>query len=301
MDDETTQPGGLDELDALMATPDRWPAIPIETLHQLVYYQCLSYGMDPDDDAVPALTALCRVAVERMHPGARQQVVAHLARAVERVHRERDVREGAGCTNALLPFLVGEPDPSVVATAAFEMATLLPLEDDDPLSGPRYVRSLVEEVSEDEPRAGLIAALLQVGDRRVAPLVDGAWRELGFEGRQTLALLILGFRALHGLTVDFLVSWLEDEARDPAAPGFGIVAATLARAGRHASEHGVVEAARILPVTAAKPGEAYATSLAVTREAVAGKIRRRLLAVARLEQPPELMAQVLEEWGLAAG
>ena len=281
-----------------MARPERWPEIPIETLHQLVYYQCLSYGMDPDDDAVPGLTSLCRVAVERMHPAARQQVVVHLARAVERVHREQDVREGAGCTNALLPFLVGEPDPSVVATAAFEMAVLLPLEDDDPLSGPRYIRALFDEVHDDEPRAGLVAGLLQVGDRRVAPLVERGWRELGFEGRQTLALLILGFRALHGLTVDFLVSWLEDEARDPSAPGFGIVAATLARAGRHAAEHGVVEAARILPATAAKPGEAYATSLAVTREAVAAKIRRRLTAVARLEHPPELMRQVLEEWGL---
>jgi hypothetical protein len=301
VDDDTSQSGPLDELDALMGAPERWREIPVETLHQLVYYQCLSYGIDPDDDAVPGLTALCRVAVERMHPGARLQVVQHLARAIERVHREQDVREGAGCTNALLPFLVSEPDPSVVATAAFEMATLLPLEDDDPLTGPRYVRSLLEEVREEDPRAGLIGGLLQVGDRRVAPLVEGAWRELGFEGRQTLALLILGFRALHGLTVDFLVSWLEDEARDPSAPGFGIVAATLARAGHHASEHGVVEAARIFPATAAKPGEAYATSLAVRRETMAARIRKRLHAAARREQPPELMRQVLEEWGLDQG
>ena len=126
MDDETVGTGPLDELDALMDMPERWPAIPIETLHQLVYYQCLSYGMDPDDDVVPGLTALCRVAVARMHPGARQQIVTHLARAVERVHRERDVREGAGCTNALLPFLVVEPDPTVVTTAAWLPETSVP-------------------------------------------------------------------------------------------------------------------------------------------------------------------------------
>ena len=297
MDDETARSAPLDELDALMATPARWPEIPLETLHQLVYYQCLSYGMDPDDAAVPGLTALYRVAVARMHPGARQQIVTHLGRVLDRVHREQDVQEGAGCTNALLPILVGDPDPSVVASAAFEMATLLPLEDDDPMTGPRYVHTLLEDV-DDEPRAGLVAALLQVGDRRVAPLVAGAWRQLGFEGRQSLALLILGLRALHAVTVEFLVSWLEDEAADTSAPGFGIVAATLARAGRHAGEHGVLEATRILPVTAAGPGETFATSQTLTRETVAAAIAPRLAAVARREQPPELTRQVLDEWGL---
>jgi hypothetical protein len=288
----------LDELDGLLADPSTWPVVDPEVLRHLLFYQCLSYGLDPEDEVIPRLMALARVAVERLHPAARRQVAIHVARAIERVHRAQAIRDGAGCTNGLLPFLVEDPDPSVVSAAATEMAALMPVEDGDPLTGPTYVRSLLDELPGEDARAGIVAGLLQLGDSRVAPLVAGAWRRLGDEGRQTLALLVQGIRGLSALTAEFLVAWLEDEVRTPSSPAFGIVTATLARAGGHAADHGVVEFRRTLPVTEGPEGESDRVVREWTRDDYVATIRERLLAIAAAEQPPHLMLHVLRYWGL---
>ena len=69
-----------------------------------------------------------------------------------------------------------------------EMALLLPLEEGDALTGPRYVRSLWNEVGGDDARAGMIAGLLQLGDERLAPLRRWRVGELESRGAETLAL-----------------------------------------------------------------------------------------------------------------
>jgi hypothetical protein len=168
----------LDELDALLARPDDWPALGSDLLRHLLFYACLSYGIDPDDGEVPRVTALARLAAERLTPAVRLQAVLQVARAVERLHREHEIREGAGYTNGLLPFLVEDPDPSVVAAAACEMAILLPHEEGDPMSGPKYVASFLAELERDDARAGIVAGLLSLGDTRVDPFVARAWRRL---------------------------------------------------------------------------------------------------------------------------
>lgn len=301
MDDPARPPsppsGPAEELEALLAEPGRWPGLDPEKLAHLLFYQCLSYGLQPDEEKIPALMALHRAGVERLHPASRRQLVVRLARAIERVHREHELREGAGCTNGLLPFLLDDPDPSVVSSAASEMALLLPLENGDPLTGPRYVRTLIDEVAGEDARAGIVAGLLQLGDERVGPLVAGAWRLLGDEGRQTLALLVQAFKGVHALLVEFLVSWLEDEAAAPQAAAFGMVAATLARAGRHASEHGVTEVRRKFPVSEAPAGEPYEEVRELQVEALAPALGERLGRLARAERPPRLMPHVLSYWG----
>jgi hypothetical protein len=291
----------LDQLDALVAEPAAWPGLDPDILRHLLFYQCLSYGINPEDEAVPRLMALARVAVDCLHPAVRRQVVVQVARAVERLHREHDIRDGAGCTNGLLPFLLQDPDPSVVSAAACEMAILLPLEDGDPLSGPAYVESLIEQLSADDARAGVVGGLLLLGDARVAPLLAGAWRRLGDEGRQTLALLIQGFRGLHALTVGFLLDWLEEEATTPETPAFGVVAATMARAGRHAAEHGIVEVVRTFPVIDAPEEAPFVVVRTWSREDFLPRISDRLRRLASVDHPPALVLSVLRYWGVAEG
>ena len=288
----------LDDLDALLDRPADWPELEPDLLRHLLFYQCLSYGVDPDDDEVPRVTALARLAVERLHPAVRRQVVLEVARAVERLHREHEIRDGAGYTNGLLPFLVEEHDPSVVAAAACEMAILLPLEDGDPMSGPKYVESFIDEIARDDARAGIIAGLLSLGDKRVEPLVARGWRRLGDEGRQSLALLIQGVHGLHVGTVKFLLDWLEDEASNPETPSFGMVAATMARAGLHAADHGVVDVVRSFPVNVAPEGKPFRVVRTFSRDELQPILRRRLERLAGAGKPSELIASVLRCWGL---
>jgi hypothetical protein len=298
--DDLTNPS-LDRLDALLANPASWATIPADLLRHLIFYQCLSYGISPDDEVIPRLIALARAGVARLDPGVRRQTVVQVARAIERVHRERDIRDGAGCTNGLLPLLIEDPDPSVVSTAACELAILLPNEDGDPLSGPHYVRSLLDELTSDDARAGIVAGLLQLGDERVAPVVARGWEHVGESGRQTLALLIQSFRGLHTLTVEFLLSWLEHEARTPDTASFGVAAATMARAGLHAAEHGIVEVERAFPVIDAREGEPFRILRQWTLESFRPKVAARLLHLASGATAASMMAGVIRCWGLSEG
>lgn len=289
----------LDELDALLARPADWPALGPDLLRHLLFYECLSYGVDPDDDEVPRVTALAKLAVERLDPAVRREVALQVARAVERLHREHEIRDGAGYTNGLLPFLVEDPDPSVAAAAACEMAILLPLEEGDPMSGPKYVASFLDEIDRDESRAGIVAGLLSLGDKRVDALLARAWRRLGDEGRQSLALLIQGVHGLPVGTVKFLLDWLEDEAANPETPSFGIVAATMARAGLHAAEHGVADVVRAFPVIAAPEGKPFRVVRTWSRDELQPILRRRLQRLASADKPSELVGSVLRCWGIA--
>ncbi|HEY3380744.1 MAG TPA: hypothetical protein VGK32_03190 [Vicinamibacterales bacterium] len=293
---ESTGPS-LDELDALLADPDRWPTLDPDLMRHLLFFQCLSYGINPEDETIPRLMALYKVGVERLPAEVRLQVVRHVARAIERVHRERDIRDGAGCTNGLLPFLLEDPDPGVVGVAALEMAVLMPIEDGDQLTGPRYVQSLVGQVASDDAKAGILSGLLQLGDPRVAPLVENGWTPLSEDGRQTLALLIQGFRGLSLLTADFLLAWLEAESNQPASATFGVVAATMARAGGHAAEHGLLELTRALPVIDAPETQPFTVARRWTLDEYGPTIAKRLSRAARAERPPQLMPHVLRYWG----
>jgi len=298
--DELNNPS-LDDLDALLANPSAWTSLAPELLRHLLFYQCLSYGISPDDDAIPRLMELTRAGVARLEPGVRRHVVVQLARAIERMHREHDIRDGAGCSNGLLPLLLEDPDPSVVATAACELAVLLPIDDDDPLSGPHYVHSLIDQLRVDDARAGAVAGLLQLGDERVLPLVARGWEGLDEGARQSLALLIQGFRGLHTLTVEFLLSWLEDEAATPDTPSFGVVAATMARAGLHAAEHGVVRVERAFPVIDAPESAPFQVLEEWTLDEFRPRVAARLLRLASGDNPPPMTVSVLRCWGLAEG
>jgi hypothetical protein len=288
----------IDELRALFARPDDWTGLEVDALRHLLLYACLSCGVAPDEESASRLTRLARVAADRLHPAVRLQLVGHVARAVERVHRQHHVRSGAGATLGLLPFVLEDPDPSVVSAAACELAILLPLDAGDPLTGPRHVASLVEQVRSDDARAGVIGGLLLLGDSSVEALVDGTWDRLGGEGRQTLALLIQGFHGLTALTVRFLLGWLEQEAERPESATFGIVAATMARAGRHAAEFGIVDVRRTFPVTDAPEDRPYEVARKWALDDFVPAVSARLRALAAADDPPELTIAVLRHWGL---
>ena len=284
-------------LDELLAHPDTWPTLPRAQVGRLLFYACLAYGLDSEGRDGEAVLRLHADAVGLLPSASRAEIVEQLGSAIERVLRTGGDVQGS-VTSALLPFMLQDPDPAVVCAAASLYATLVPDDEEGPLAGPRAVRDLLEERTDGEGRAGLLAGLLQLGDSRVEPLVLGEWRHLDAEGRQSLALLIQSFHGVHALTVAFLVEWLAGEAQRNDEAGLGMAAATLGRAGRYALEHGVIDRRLAFPVTTAPPDSSSSVAAEWSGEGFGQRIRTTLLSLADLEPIPALLPNVLSLWGL---
>src|SRR5271157_2382669 len=84
---------------------------------------------------------------------------------------------------ALLPFIVVDPDPQVVANAALKTAVLFPARNSDHLEGPRFVVRLTK-VRENPKRCGaILGGLMLLGDERLTPLIHETWDRLPSESR----------------------------------------------------------------------------------------------------------------------
>ena len=83
-------------------------------------------------------------------------------------------RQGQGF-EALLPVIVVDPNPQVVANATLKTAVLFPARHRDPLEGARFVARLTK-VREHPKRCGaILGGLMLLGDERLTPLIRETW------------------------------------------------------------------------------------------------------------------------------
>src|SRR5262249_19788556 len=76
----------------------------------------------------------------------------------------------------------------------------------DPLAAVRAVRALLAHAELDGVRAGLVGALLALGDRRVRPLRDGTWRAL--PPAAAAAVFALPRMGASRLELEWLLDWM---------------------------------------------------------------------------------------------
>ena len=109
---------------------------------------------------------------------------------------------------ALLPVILEEPDAAIISQATIELAMLMPLVNDDPMTGPRYLANFAEEHAEDERvKAGVLAGLMLMGDRRVYEVIGRCWEGLSRAGQEQLTKATTGF--VYAARVEFYLDWLE--------------------------------------------------------------------------------------------
>lgn len=276
-----------ERLDVLAEEPDGWAALPDETLSLLAYARILHYGYTNDAGQIPDLVRLYGLVAERFSWRDRVDLLAQVSFVL-------DSHEGQ--LAALVPFLNQDPDVPVVSTAALYLASLSPLVDGDPLTGPRRVRQLAEETEDERRRVGMLLGLLAIGDLRVLPLIGRPWEELGPEGQGLLA----GWKvvAVSTLLVEFYLAWLD--AVEPDA--FALPAAALARMPGSAQVQKVFDMQRRLPATLRQE----ANPVTIRREwtfARYGRItlepRLRVLA-GRETESQGLIPTVMKAWGIRA-
>lgn len=278
--------GWLAELGEIARDPERRSVLDGDALLLVTFQQCLYYGHTQDAAVAAALADLYPDLVSKAGEADRLELLDRVAGAVE---------EGGTPVIALLPFLLHEPLPGAVAVAAETFASLVPLEKDDELTGPRTLLRLLEHAEEEGTRVGLAAALLRFGDRRLRDLLAEAWRRLDTPARVRLAQLPGASRVVFAATVEFWLACLEDAEPD----AFAAVAAELARLPREADPPRVLDVRRKFPANARDDRDEIALegdwSVADYSAVIAPAIRD----LARRANEPRRLAAVLEAWGLA--
>jgi len=272
----------LQPLVQALADPGVMARIRREELQSVAFQLALYFGLRRDPDTASALGGVYERLVTEVTVPERESLVEEIAASA---------RGGATSVVALLPVLQRERDAGVARAAALAFATGLPAPAGDHLAGPRTLRALLDHTEDEGGRAGIVGALLALGDRRIRPLLDGTWRVLPPAAAR--ALLALPRSLCTTLEAEWLLDWMEDA--DPAT--FAELAASMARLAA-AGDGRALELERELPVPAA--GE----SLTVLREwsvAEAGeRMAPRLRDLARRAGTPGALDRVIEAWAVRA-
>jgi hypothetical protein len=143
---------------------------------------------------------------------------------------------------ALLLFIVADPDPQVVANAALKAAVLFRARHADPLKGPRFVARLTRV--RDHPRrcGAILGGLMLLGDERITPLIHETWDCLPPESRIEAASRRSPF--VFRAHVLLLIDLLEEEPDDCVRSA---ITDTLGKLASRAQKVGVIDAERVIP------------------------------------------------------
>jgi hypothetical protein len=251
----------------LLDHPERWHSLDLNALKQLVYYHCLLFGGSGEMGMVPKLGSLYSVLMERAGEGDRVQLLDYVIRSLE---------TNVGGVDSLIPFIFGDSEIRVVSSASIALAVLMPLQDDDPLTGPKTLRRMADNARDETALLGMLTGLLLLGDRRTLSLLDGCWERLGRSARAHLAATWAGYP--YASYVDFLLTWME-RAKDEE--DVHIVGEALAMIPGRDGHEKVIDIERKLPANLPDNLPAIRTIEAWSFPEYGERIEPRLTAIMR--------------------
>lgn len=262
-----------------------WRRLPAEQLKELIVASSLTYGLQPTPIQLQSRADLYQHFVARVPLEERVETADVVSRKIEK---------GLSAVQSLEPFIYYDPAFAVVSSATLNLAVLMPLRQDDQMTGPKYVCQLMRSVRNDQTRGQMLAGLLILGDRRVTPIVRQCFKVLGPAGRQELAVAWSGFA--YKSVVDFMLDWLDEavEREDE----FGSVAGTLARLAIQAQPRAVLDVRRKFPASAATDGAAVEVLQKWQIREYGQMIAPRLRALAKREREPKVIPVVMVAWGI---
>ena len=257
------------------------------TFEDLILCEIVRYGFFNDAGMIAGLSRLYAEHATQLAPDVRMEMFRLIATLVQQT--------SAVSINAFLPFLVEDPDGSVVSTAAIDYVSIGPLSDGDPMSRVRDVIGMIVGERMKNPGAAF-GALLNLGDDRVCRLLVPMRDGLDPETIDEIARTSTGF--VYSATVEFYLDWLEGLDGDRQDRTFGTVASGLALLRRRSRLDLVLSGRRPFPAAAAKAEAWRAQQSATDINTYAQSIAPRLYMLERTEPPPRVMPVVLQTWGL---
>ena len=296
------QPGlntpNLIELDSEMRNmadnPSCWEGLDDDQLAMLFYQQAMYLAFGPkfgiSDKILKQLINRNRV----LHDLLQNRSSDRIQLTVDIIEMlDSDVNQ----IRALLQLLY-DTDHVVVSTAAMAYALAIPLDNDDPMTGPIVMKQIAILESQRNPilSAGIINGLLSLGDQRVIEVLGPIWAGLPHEGLKILADAQPS--ALFAGHLEFLLRWLESVPEEET----GLPAGILARLPNQYKGSGVLDVRRRFPAPATLRKEILATDppySVLRRWSVIdyGKIIiPRIERVADRESKDRIMPVVIMQW-----
>ncbi len=259
-----------------------------DDLKKMLFTSYLTYSDRSWSDAESAeVVALYRTAVRRLSADERIEILLALYQKVKR---------SAKGLSALTPFRSLDPDVSVVSAAAMRIAILMPLKNNDPMTGPRHLLEDAKDAGPGAQRMGILNALLLLGDWRILPLLDAAWEFLDDEEREEWCEVRVPI--VTPAIVEFFLARLERLDEDEDDMIYGPVGGALARLPENADEPRVQDIERKFPAYA-PDDRPKARIVSEWSMADYGRIiAPRLYAIKAREREFTMMPLVLKAWGL---
>jgi hypothetical protein len=258
-----------------------------DEIARTVVLKSIEYGCSNDESQIPLLFALYREWIGRSSAETRLQALQVLTAAIE---------ERCGCAIlALMPFITAEAESHIISTAALNLCVLYPVEE-DPLAGPRFLASVLEQNPTPDGTAGAaLGGMMLLGDERLSSLIRQIWEKWPPEARKEAVRQHSPF-----VSKSYVELLLEFLATESELATYGCIAAALANAAVRAERNvGVSEVERVFPAWSA-PDEPLKIKRHWSRQEFAAEIQNRLeqLIATELTGPNEemIMPIVLRRW-----
>ncbi len=292
--------------DKVLSDPRRWRTLTAAELGDLLKFGCVVYGTTADDTRAVQVSQLLAHVVETVPVESRRQVVVDLGAMLEDYGRAH----GVVPVGALFPFVLDDPDFVVISTASLQVAQLMPLQDGDPLTGPRTVLELARAAREPRRQVAILSGLTALGDEDVFDLLEASWHRFDRD-TQTHLVAYMGHQPATVAAVEFLVTRLERWIAEGHEGPIGHAAPTLIRLAQRAGcspdrpragETGVFDLERAFPSWSLPPDvNAINIRRTYSVDEFGRRIARRLARLAALESYPRILPTALRAWGADDG
>lgn len=282
-----SQPKTATDVRRLLKDSLYWSALTGDDLLEFLRSAMLVYGASSDGSMVPHLSDLCQHVVAHTDPEHRVLFLQSVASVAE----ENRLNP---CT--MLPLLVCDSNPTVVATACIDYVSLSKADE----SGlPRVfaeLDTLFQKRTFENP-GGVLGGLVELGDIRFNAQII-RWAKRLTEGDIEVAIQCRTGFVKHG-AVMFWLQWAEELIRENNSDKrglLGLAAAAISNMARRNTDGVVRDAERVLPAYSASNG--VVEKRRWTKEDYAQFIADRLYSCEQEEQPPKVFSSVLRAWGL---
>ena len=203
--------GNVEEALRLFSREAEWGGLNLNEAEFVLEETLKCYGSTFDGEMIRSLFAFYRRYLGMADVARRQRLLSRMTEFISNGHQPRYV--------ALLCFISADKDGQITSGAALDLAMVMPCDDGDPLTGPKYVAQhgcgglrakFGGPKSDDE--GDVAAGLLLLGDMRLLPLLEEIWERLTPEGRRRMVQRRSNL--VSALMIEFLLRRLEADKEE---------------------------------------------------------------------------------------